>query len=86
MSKIQIDTYGFFFLTLQKEATELDLSTEVATRLHLVDKDTTAVRLPDAHPSHSAFTRHSDEDIPKLTKVRKLLFKNKSLNDKKNHL
>ncbi|XP_008307881.1 sentrin-specific protease 2 [Cynoglossus semilaevis] len=52
----------------KKEATELDLSTEVATRLHLVDKDTTAVRLPDAHPSHSAFTRHSDEDIPKLTK------------------
>lgn len=68
--KYKLTRTVFFFLTLQKEATELDLSAEVATRLHLVDKDTTAVRLPDAHPSHSAFTRHSDEDIPKLTKVR----------------
>ncbi|XP_076604522.1 sentrin-specific protease 2 isoform X1 [Chaetodon auriga] len=49
----------------QKQAAELDLSTEVATRLKLVDRETPAVGLPEAHTAHS---RHSDEDIPWLTK------------------
>lgn len=51
----------------KKQAAELDLSTEVATRLNLVDRETPAAILPDTHPAH---TRHSDEDIPRLTKVR----------------
>lgn len=51
----------------QKHAADLDLSTEVATRLNLVDRDAPAVGLPD---THSAYTRHSEEDIPRLTKVR----------------
>ncbi|XP_075964593.1 sentrin-specific protease 2 isoform X2 [Anarhichas minor] len=49
----------------QKQAEDLDLSTEVATRLNLVDRETPAVSLPDTHSAH---TRHSDEDIPRLTK------------------
>ena len=49
----------------QKQAADLDLSTEVATRLNLVDRETPAV-VPDAHTAH---TRHTDEDIPRLTKV-----------------
>ncbi|KAA8577935.1 hypothetical protein FQN60_008768 [Etheostoma spectabile] len=49
----------------QEQAADLDLSTEVATRLNLVDKETSAVSLPDTHSAH---TRHSDEDIPRLTK------------------
>uniref|UniRef100_A0A669BZL9 SUMO specific peptidase 2 n=1 Tax=Oreochromis niloticus TaxID=8128 RepID=A0A669BZL9_ORENI len=49
----------------QKHAADLDLSTEVATRLNLVDRDAPAVGLPD---THSAYTRHSEEDIPRLTK------------------
>ncbi|XP_034063291.1 sentrin-specific protease 2 isoform X1 [Gymnodraco acuticeps] len=52
----------------QKQAADLDLSTEVATRLNLVDRETLAVSLPDSHPAHTAHTRHSDEDIPRLTK------------------
>lgn len=52
----------------QKQAAELDLSTEVATRLNLVDRETPAVSLPDTHSAHTAHTRHSDEDIPRLTK------------------
>ncbi|KAM8736971.1 sentrin-specific protease 2 isoform 2-T2 [Acanthopagrus schlegelii] len=48
----------------QKQAADLDLSTEVATRLNLVDRETPAV-VPDAHTAH---TRHTDEDIPRLTK------------------
>ncbi|XP_069008670.1 sentrin-specific protease 2 isoform X1 [Embiotoca jacksoni] len=54
--------------TKQKPAPELDLSTEVATRLNLVDRDTPAVSQADTHSSHTALTRHSDEDIPRLTK------------------
>lgn len=54
----------------QKQAADLDLSTEVATRLNLVDRETPAVSLPHSHPAHTAHTRHSDEDIPRLTKVR----------------
>ncbi|XP_026196208.1 sentrin-specific protease 2 isoform X2 [Anabas testudineus] len=49
----------------KKQAPELDLSTEVATRLNLVDRETLAVSLPDTHSTH---TRHSDEDIPRLSK------------------
>lgn len=51
----------------QKQAAELDLSTEVATRLSLVDRETPAVSLPDRFSAH---TRHSDDDVPRLTKVR----------------
>lgn len=54
----------------QKQVAELDLSTEVATRLNLVDRETLAVGPPDAHSAHTAHSRHSDEDIPYLTKVR----------------
>nr|XP_020469729.1 sentrin-specific protease 2-like [Monopterus albus] len=49
----------------KKQAAEWDLSTEVATRLNLVDRETSAVSLPETHTAH---TRHSDEDIPRLTK------------------
>ncbi|XP_062296209.1 sentrin-specific protease 2 isoform X3 [Scomber scombrus] len=58
----------------QKPTADLDLSTEVATRLNLVDRETSAVSLLDAHSAHPAHTahtahvRHSDEDIPRLTK------------------
>lgn len=52
----------------QKQAAELDLSAEVATRLNLVDRDTSAVSLPDTHSAHTPHARHSDEDIPRLTK------------------
>ncbi|XP_019953392.2 sentrin-specific protease 2 [Paralichthys olivaceus] len=52
----------------KKQAAELDLSTEVATRLSLVDRETPAVSLPDTHTAYTAHARHSDEDIPKLTK------------------
>nr|XP_040055283.1 sentrin-specific protease 2 isoform X2 [Gasterosteus aculeatus aculeatus] len=45
-----------------KPSADLDLSTEVATRLNLVDREPPAVVLPDAH------AWHSDEDIPRLTK------------------
>ncbi|XP_030575007.1 sentrin-specific protease 2 isoform X2 [Archocentrus centrarchus] len=50
---------------IKKQGAELDLSTEVATRLNLVDRDTPAFSLPDTHSAH---TRHSEEDIPRLTK------------------
>ncbi|XP_056248822.1 sentrin-specific protease 2 [Seriola aureovittata] len=53
------------FRNAKKQAAELDLSTEVATRLNLVDRETPAVCLSDTHSAH---TRHSDEDIPRLTK------------------
>ncbi|XP_038566190.1 sentrin-specific protease 2 [Micropterus salmoides] len=52
----------------KKQGAELDLSTEVATRLSLVDRETPAISLPDTHSAHTAHTRHSDEDIPRLTK------------------
>ncbi|XP_070699116.1 sentrin-specific protease 2 isoform X1 [Pempheris klunzingeri] len=54
--------------TKQKQAAELDLSTEVATRLNLVDRESPAVSVHDTHPAHTAHTRHSDEDIPWLSK------------------
>lgn len=53
----------------QKQAAELDLSREVATRLNLVDREIPAVSAPDLQSAHTA-QRHSDEDIPWLTKVR----------------
>ncbi|XP_063765253.1 sentrin-specific protease 2 isoform X2 [Eleginops maclovinus] len=52
----------------KKQAADLDLSTEVATRLNLVDRETPAVSLPDSHSAHTAHARHNDEDIPRLTK------------------
>ncbi|XP_041669206.1 sentrin-specific protease 2 isoform X2 [Cheilinus undulatus] len=52
----------------QKQAAELDLSTEVATRLNLVDRETSAATIPEAHTAHTAHSRHADEDIPRLTK------------------
>ncbi|XP_070699117.1 sentrin-specific protease 2 isoform X2 [Pempheris klunzingeri] len=52
----------------KKQAAELDLSTEVATRLNLVDRESPAVSVHDTHPAHTAHTRHSDEDIPWLSK------------------
>uniref|UniRef100_A0AAX7TSP0 Ubiquitin-like protease family profile domain-containing protein n=1 Tax=Astatotilapia calliptera TaxID=8154 RepID=A0AAX7TSP0_ASTCA len=55
----------YFYLNDCKHPADLDLSTEVATRLNLVDRDTPAVGLPDTHSAH---TRHSEEDIPRLTK------------------
>lgn len=54
----------------QKQAAELDLSREVATRLNLVDREIPAVSAPDIQSVHTAHARHSDEDIPWLTKVR----------------
>ncbi|XP_074547785.1 sentrin-specific protease 2 [Halichoeres trimaculatus] len=57
--------------TKHKQTPELDLSTEVATRLNLVDRETPAASVPDTHTTHTTHTthaRHSDEDIPRLTK------------------
>uniref|UniRef100_UPI0037E9AB61 sentrin-specific protease 2 isoform X2 n=1 Tax=Semicossyphus pulcher TaxID=241346 RepID=UPI0037E9AB61 len=52
----------------KKQAADLDLSTEVATRLNLVDRETPAVSVPDAQTAHAAHARHSDDEIPRLTK------------------
>ncbi|KAM7403310.1 hypothetical protein PAMA_003980 [Pampus argenteus] len=49
----------------QKPTADLDLSTEVATRLNLVDREASAASLPDTPSAH---IRHGDEDIPRLTK------------------
>lgn len=54
----------------QKQTAELDLSAEVATRLNLVDREAPAFVPPEAHSVHTVHTRYSDEDIPRLTKVR----------------
>lgn len=53
----------------QKQAAELDLSTEVATRLNLVDREAPVVSPSDPHSAHKAHARHSEEDIIYLTKV-----------------
>lgn len=53
----------------QKQAAELDLSTEVATRLNLVDREAPVVSPCDSHSAHKAHVRHSEEDIIYLTKV-----------------
>ncbi|KAM9842019.1 sentrin-specific protease 2 isoform 1-T1 [Aulostomus maculatus] len=52
----------------KKPEAELDLSTEVATRLNLADTETPVVCLPDTHTTHNPHIRHSDEDIPRLTR------------------
>ncbi|TNN21648.1 Sentrin-specific protease 2 [Liparis tanakae] len=49
----------------QKPAADLDLSTEVATRLNLSDREAPDVSRPDAH---AAYTWRGDEDTPRLTK------------------
>lgn len=49
----------------QRQAAEVDLSAEVATRLNLVEKGSLAHAPAETYTTH---TRHSDEDIPKLTK------------------
>lgn len=54
----------------QKQTAELDLSAEVATRLNLVDREAPAFVPPEARSAHTVHTRYSDEDIPRLTKVR----------------
>ncbi|XP_017266155.1 sentrin-specific protease 2 isoform X2 [Kryptolebias marmoratus] len=54
----------------KKQAAEVDLSTEVATRLNLVDREPSAVSLTETQPAYITHTRHTDEDIPRLTKVR----------------
>ncbi|XP_037551369.1 sentrin-specific protease 2 isoform X2 [Nematolebias whitei] len=54
----------------KKQAAEVDLSTEVATRLNLVslsDRDTSAVSLTETQPTYTTHARRGDEDIP-LTK------------------
>ncbi|XP_061752111.1 sentrin-specific protease 2 [Nerophis ophidion] len=48
----------------KKTVAELDLSTEVATRLNLVDRVPPTVSLPAPHALHA---RHTAEDIPRLT-------------------
>lgn len=54
----------------QEQTAELDLSAEVATRLNLVDREAPSFVPPEAHSAHTVHTRYSDEDIPRLTKVR----------------
>ncbi|KAM4723241.1 sentrin-specific protease 2 [Anableps anableps] len=54
--------------TKQKEAADVDLSTEVATRLNLVDRDASAFTVTETQPSYAPHIRHSEEDIPRLTK------------------
>lgn len=52
----------------QKQAVALDLSTEVATRLNLVDKAPSAISVSESCSRHSAHARYSDEDVPRLSK------------------
>lgn len=54
----------------QEPATELDLSTEVATRLKLIDQEAPAAVAPETHSFDTAHQRYSSEGIPRLTKVR----------------
>uniref|UniRef100_A0A667XP00 SUMO specific peptidase 2 n=1 Tax=Myripristis murdjan TaxID=586833 RepID=A0A667XP00_9TELE len=53
---------------LSKQAAEVDLSTEVATRLNLVDREIPSLPQPDTHSTHTAHARHSEDDFPRLTK------------------
>lgn len=48
----------------------MDLSTEVAIRLSLVDREVSSVNPPDTQSAPTTPSRHSEEDIPQLTKVR----------------
>uniref|UniRef100_A0A8C5F702 SUMO specific peptidase 2 n=1 Tax=Gadus morhua TaxID=8049 RepID=A0A8C5F702_GADMO len=52
--------------TPQKHPSDTDLSTEVATRLHLVDPALT--QQSDQPPTRTNLTRHADEDLPRLTR------------------
>uniref|UniRef100_A0A3Q2P6X5 Sentrin-specific protease 2 n=1 Tax=Fundulus heteroclitus TaxID=8078 RepID=A0A3Q2P6X5_FUNHE len=54
--------------TKQKDAPDVDLSTEVATRLNLVDRDAFPPGASEPQSAYAARIRHSDEDIPRLTK------------------
>ncbi|CAL8285444.1 unnamed protein product [Lota lota] len=48
---------------------DIDLSTEVATRLNLVDRETPVLtQQSDQPPTRAILTRHNDEDLPRLTK------------------
>lgn len=48
----------------------MDLSTEVATRLKLVDQDAPAFAAPETHSFDTGHQRYSGEGMPRLTKVR----------------
>lgn len=48
----------------------MDLSTEVATRLTLVDREVPPFDPPGAKYAHTTLSRHSEEEMPQLTKVR----------------
>lgn len=48
----------------------MDLSTEVAIRLSLVDREVSSVNPPGTQSAPTTPSRHSEEDIPQLTKVR----------------
>ncbi|XP_072313915.1 sentrin-specific protease 2 [Eucyclogobius newberryi] len=50
------------------QSAEVDLSTEVATRLNLVDKAPAATSLPESYSAHSAHARYTDDEIPRLSK------------------
>ncbi|XP_020773216.2 sentrin-specific protease 2 isoform X2 [Boleophthalmus pectinirostris] len=54
----------------KKQSAEVDLSTEVATRLNLVDKaPPAAVCLPEPFSAHSTVHgRYTEEDVPRLSK------------------
>uniref|UniRef100_A0A3P9MD41 Ubiquitin-like protease family profile domain-containing protein n=1 Tax=Oryzias latipes TaxID=8090 RepID=A0A3P9MD41_ORYLA len=51
-----------------KQTAELDLSAEVATRLTLVDRSPSAGSIYDAQPLYTTYARHSDDDLPRLTR------------------
>lgn len=50
----------------------MDLSTEVATRLTLADREIPPFDPPSATSAHTTPSRHSEEEMPQLTKVRTL--------------
>ncbi|XP_038129314.1 sentrin-specific protease 2 [Cyprinodon tularosa] len=52
----------------EKDASEVDLSAEVASRLNLADKDASALSISEAPPTYASHMWHSDEDIPRLTR------------------
>lgn len=52
----------------QQQLTEMDLSTEVATRLTLVDREVLPFDPPGAKSAHATPPQHSEEKMPQLTK------------------
>ncbi|XP_033843712.1 sentrin-specific protease 2 isoform X2 [Periophthalmus magnuspinnatus] len=53
----------------KKQSADVDLSTEMATRLNLVEKaPPSAVCLPEPYSAHSAHVRYTEEDVPRLSK------------------